>query len=184
MSQANIPRLLKPVKPPKSVQEVLRPNEQVIHKLSWGRDDYYATDERILAFTRPAVWVGLFGLLGLLAQKTYSGHIEYSRISGITFNSYRPKPLVVFGIVVGVLFVVLSITSFVLPGEGNWIFGILCLVFGLLSAGFFCTKKVKLYQVEGIDLTKAEVSKWRFYNSNNTERFVSALKEAWQNKRQ
>lgn len=149
-------------KVPSAVREHLLANEEVMGKISCnsmrGEVDFYATDKRVLGFGRAGWWVFFFGIIGLMAQKTYVGAYEYSRISSVSLKTGRMTTYLVGGIVLGGIFLVLGLWMLTIPGAQA--FGVIFLIPGLLSFVMLSILKTTYYQLEIHDLPENDLARW------------------------
>ncbi len=167
------------IKVPKSVKEHLSVDEEVIGKLSINTD-YYATNKRLLVFKRSEIWVALFGLLGLLAQKKYRGDIEYSRISGITLKKHRSKLLLIAGLIIALPLLIFGFV-FMNLGEAGTVVGWVFIMLALFTIVIMSVMKQAYYQVESQDFTEKEMKKYRLnkprIGGKKIDRFVEVVRE-------
>lgn len=173
-------------KVPKSVQEHLLPDEDVIGRFSTIWREYYATDKHLIGFGRPD-WVQVFLVLGilpgilaiLLTRKVYLGTLEYSKISEVNRVLLRQVVLVALGIILGVPMVIGGI--FVLataeyPG-GGWVL----LIMGAFVIIALWLGRPSFYQLKIADLPKAQKRKWFISKSkglqskNSADRFAELI---------
>lgn len=164
------------IKVPQIVKERLRDGEKVIGKISSSRFDFYATDNRLFRF-----------------KSTSDCRIlEYDKIS-LKFMKYSGAWLILraFCIIMGVLCIGLGILSFIGPEINTgttitnfdapfayslllWVLGLWFLVMGLvLRYGY--------YQIEGPNIGKKELKRWRIeryrWGSGHVDRFAKAVQE-------
>ncbi len=162
------------VKVPGAVRKILAPDEQVVDKLSTPNQDFYATTQRLISYRKSEMWMILGWLWYLMAQKKYSGSLEYSKISNIAFVSFRSKAVIAMALVLVLVCLYFGILFFSLPGAA--VVGVFFIAFGILFGGFLCLRKFKFHQLESPGLSKKEMEKWRIPAGRNNERFVNTVR--------
>jgi hypothetical protein len=163
------------VKVPKSVKKVLTPDEEVTDKLSIGSQDFYATTQRLIVFRKSDMWVLLGWLWYLMAQKKYWGSMEYSKISAISFISFRSKAVFAMALFLFAVCLGFGILFFTMEGAAG--FGAAFIAFGIIMGGILCLRKLKYHQIESAELSQKEQEKWRIPAVKTADKFVRTLKE-------
>ena len=185
MAQINFPPS-NPVKIPKEVLAILAPDEQVLQKIIYNEQYFFATTKRLIIFhnTNNAAIVGclLFGGLGawlgsfissLNPKLKHDSSIEYSGISGITINSHRNVTLTITGAIIGLMFIVAGVFSF----SDSVLVGIISLAVGVIIVWLTCFRKFKHYQIEIPNLSKTELKKWRIPTGKRGDQLITLIKQ-------
>lgn len=159
---------------PSSVRKVLLPDEEVLGKTGNSYKDLYATSKRLLCFEKPS-WLAVLILVGvlpyflaiLLAGKSYSGSIDYSKISRIILRSNRSRAIAgalfvgLLLIALGLFIVIIALTVPYEESRGAWVIGLFFIVLGILLGAILAAKKAVYWQIELVDKPGRHPGKWR-----------------------
>lgn len=146
------------------VKEHLLPGENVIRRVATSAGaskEFYITDKRLIGLARSEMWVGLFGLLGMMAKKGLIGAVELNRLTAIQLKSQRSGVQVGMGIFLGLVFIGMGIPFTTIEGAAG--FGVFFVILGLVLGGFLALMKQSYWQFEITGLQASEMKKWRVY---------------------
>lgn len=161
---------------PHWVKDKLLDSEKVISKLSDGSRDYYATDRRLLSFTK----------------KSRCAVLEYPGISitckrrGDAFQVARVVLILIgtFVAVFGLMGIILG-PVYSLPGgdiEISFLEAIVVLAAGLLVVYTAVSMNNKYYQIEGQGIGDTELKKWQIRGNRWSSKKVDAFAKVIQDR--
>jgi len=160
---------------PHWVKDKLLDSEKVISKLSDRSRDYYATDRRLLSFTKKSRYDVLEYPDISITCKRRGYAFEVARVALILFGIF----LAVFGLMGIILGPVYSLAG------GNirisFLEAIVILALGLFMVYTMASQNNKYYQIEGQGISDTELKKWQIrgsrWSSTKVDEFAKVIQD-------